>query len=135
MDILDRKCEKFMGGPKVPSRELAHVTIGPRGTMFLNQKAQTLMGRPLAVYLYFNREKDMIILEPTAALTAREAFSLRGVKGMSGRYISANPFCKHLNIRPDATLRFTNPNVDAVGRMYLKLNETVRVPRPRRRKK
>lgn len=36
-----------------------------------------MMGRPLAVYLYFNRPKDMIILEPTQALNGNNAFLLK----------------------------------------------------------
>ena len=54
--------------------ERVHVTIKSGGAIFLNQKAHKMMGRPKAVYLYYNRPKDMIILEPTEALTANNAF-------------------------------------------------------------
>ena len=138
MEMLDRQCEKFMGGPTVPFRERAHITINTKGEIFLNQKAHAMMGRPLAVYLYYNREKDMIILERTDALRSREAFILRefGHKGL-GRRIPANPFCKHFRIQVEGTVRFLNPEVDAVGRMYLKLRDIVTVSRlnPTRRKK
>jgi hypothetical protein len=138
METLDRQCEKFMGGPTVAHRERVHVTINSRGAIFLNQKAHATMGRPLAVYLYYNREKDMIILERTDALRAREAFLLReiGHKGL-GRYIHANPFCKHFRIKVEGTVRFLHPEVDAVGRLYLKLRDTITVSRlnPTKRKK
>lgn len=136
MEILDRQCEKFLGGPSVAYSERVHVTINRKGKIFLNQKAHKLMGSPLAVYLYYNREKDMIILERTDALRARDAFLLREVPG-TGRCIWANSFCKHFRIRVEGTVRFHNLEVDAVGRMFLKLRDTVNVsvgPRTRKKK-
>jgi len=133
MEQLDRQCEKFMGGPTVPYRERVHVTIKSGGAIFLNQKAHKMMGRPQAVHLYFNRQKDMVILEPTAALTSNNAFLLKDA-GRSARLIYANPFCKHFGIRLKATEKFLNPTVDAAGRMYLKLSETITVSRGPRKK-
>lgn len=135
MVMLDRQCEKFMGGPEIAYSERVHVTISPKRAIFLNQKAHSLMGRPLAVYLYFNRQKDMIILEPTSALTANNAFQLRDTAGHGGRHIFASPFCKHFGIRPGKTEKFVNPETDAIGRMYLKLAETITVTRGPRKKK
>jgi len=133
---LDRQCEKFMGGPTEAYGERVHVTIDQKGSIFLNQKAHALMGRPQGVYLYYNRPKDMIILEPTQAVTSNNAFLLKDDGSTkSGRRVFANPFCKHFGIRPDSTLKFINPEADAVGRMYLKLAETVIVDRGPRRKK
>ena len=109
MNLLDRQCEKFLGGPTVPYAERIHATINPGGTMFINRKAHAMMGAPQAVYLYFNREKDMIIVEPTSATTSAAAFTLRETPPVTGRYIYANPFCKHFGIRPDTTLRFLAP--------------------------
>ncbi len=133
MELLDRQCEKFMGGPTVAYSERVHVTIGPTGKIFLNQKAHGLMGRPMAVYLYFNRPKDMIILEPTAAATANNAFLLKA-DAHNGRQIYASPFCKHFGIRLKTTQKFIRPDVDAVGRMYLKLSETITVTSVPRKK-
>ncbi|MEQ1604542.1 MAG: hypothetical protein ABL999_06710 [Pyrinomonadaceae bacterium] len=93
------------------------------------------MGAPQAVYLYFNRSKDMIIVEPTLATSSAAAFTLRETPPITGRYIRANPFCKHFGIRPDTTLRFLDPTTDSIGRLYLKLGETVAVPRPGHRGK
>lgn len=93
-----------------------------------------MMGRPQAVYLYFNRPKNMIILEPTQAATSPESFLLRDA-GHSARQVHANPFCKHFNIRVPTTMRFINPTVDAVGCMYLKLSETVSVALAPRKKR
>ncbi len=131
MPTIDQQCEKFMGGPFVPHAERLHITIDQKGKIFLNRKAHRMIGRALAVYLYFNRPKNMIILEKTDCLTATNAFQLKefGDKASAGRAIYANPFCKHFIIRPTGTLRFLNPEVDAAGRMYLKLHETVNVSR------
>jgi len=135
MEQLDRQCEKFIGGPTVAYSECVHVTLSRTGAIFLNQKAHKMMGAPQAVYLYFNRPKDMIILEPTSALTANEAFQLKENQH-GGRQIYANPFCKHFGIRVDAHQKFIDPTTDSAGRMYLKLSETITVslgPRKKRR--
>ena len=126
-----------MGGPTIPFSERVYVTITRGGAIFLNRKAHKMMGDPMAVYLYYNRPKDMIILEPTSALTASNAFLFRDAgSNSSGRTIYARPFCMHFGIRPDNIQKFLDPEVDSVGRMYLKLSETVNVARgPRISKK
>jgi hypothetical protein len=128
MNTLDRQCEKFLGGPTIPYSERAHATIRFDGRILINQKVHAMMGRPQAVYLYFNRQKDTIILEPTLATTSSEAFTLKD--GQHGsRIVYANPFCKHFGIKAQGTQRFLDPQTDAAGRLYLKLNETVTVTR------
>jgi hypothetical protein len=125
-----------MGGPTQAYGERVHVTIDRTGAIFLNQKAFAMMGRPVAVYLYFNRPKDMIILEPTSASTSGNAFLMKDAGGRhTGRRVQANPFCKHFGIKHDSTHKFIRPEVDAVGRMYLKLSETVIVARGKRPRK
>ena len=95
-----------------------------------------MMGKPLAVYLYYNRSKDMIILERTDAITSNNAFVFRDSQH-SSRTIWAGPFCKHFNIRVQGTVKFLVPATDALGNLYLKLSETSNVSvgkRPRKRK-
>lgn len=136
MNMIDRQCEKFMGGPTVPYKERVHVTLDSGGRIFLNQKAHKMMGQPLGVYLYFNRPKDMIILERTDALTAPNAFVFKD-GGYSSRLLYSKPFLKHFNIRVQGTVKFLDPTTDAVGNLYLKLSETINVSagkRPRRPK-
>lgn len=123
-----------MGGPAVPYGERVHVTISRKGAIFLNQKAHKMMGSPHAVYLYFNRPKDMIVIEPTSALTASNAFLTKESAGFPGRRIYANPFCKNFRIRIEAAQKFLNPETDAAGRMYLKLSETITVATGPRKK-
>lgn len=128
MNILDRQCEKFMGGPTEAFAERVHVTLSSDGRVFLNQKAHRMMGRPQAVFLYFNRVKDLMILEPAQVGGASAAFTLKD-GGHGSRMIYAKPFCKHFNIRVEGTQRFIEPETDAAGRMFLKLSETVNVAR------
>lgn len=136
MNTIDRQCEKFLGGPTVPYKERVHITLDRGGRIFLNQKAHKMMGKPLAVYLYYNRPKDMIILEKTDALTSNNAFVFRDSQH-SSRTIWAGPFCKHFNIRVQGTVKFLDPATDAIGNLYLKLSETINVSvgaRPRKKK-
>lgn len=126
MNTIDRQCEKFLGGPTVAFSERVHVTIDKTGKIFLNAKAHRMMGRPQAVYLYFNRQKDTIILEPTQVGGASAAFSLKDAT-FNARIIWANPFCKHFGIKVDGTQRFVSPETNAAGVMFLKLSEMVKV--------
>lgn len=137
MLIIDQQCEKFMGGPFVPYGQRVWVTINSKGSIFMNQKAFQLMGRPLAVYLYFNRPKNMIIIEKTDCLTANNAFLVKDAGGShnTGRVIRASTFFRHFIIRPKGTLRFTDPQRDRNGCLYLKLHETVNVSTGKRSKK
>ena len=132
---LDRECEKYMGGPSVPYSERVHATIDQRGKIFLNGKLHKMMGSPGGVYLYYNRPKDMIILEPTQSVTSSNAFVLKETTYGNSRVLYANPFCKHFRIRPEGTQRFINPETDAAGRLYLKLTETVSASVGPRKKK
>jgi len=136
MNTIDRQCEKFMGGPTVSYKERVHVTLDNSGRIFLNQKAHNMMGRPLGVYLYYNRPKDMIILERTDALSSNNAFVFKD-GGFSARLLYAKPFFKHFNIRVQGTVKFLTPSTDALGNLYLKLSETINVSvgkRPRKNK-
>ncbi len=123
-----------MGGPTVPYKERVHVTLDAGGRIFLNQKSHKIMGRPLGVYLYYNRPKDMIILEKTDALTAPNVFVFKD-GGYSARILWAGPFCKHFNIRVQGTVKFLDPTTDALGNLYLKLSETINVSAGKRRRK
>ena len=134
MHTIDRQCEKFMGGPTVPYKERVHVTIDAGGRIFLNQKAHKMMGKPLAVYLYYNRPKDMIILEKTDALTSGNAFVFKDA-GYSARLLYSKPFLIHFNIRVQGTVKFLDPTTDALGNLYLKLSETINVSAGKRPRK
>ena len=132
---LNRQFEKFLGGPAIAPNDRLHVTMDAKGTIFLNRKAHEMMGRPAAVYLYFNRPEDTIVLEPTAVAHSNRAFPLKKIASSSGgRLIHSNPFCRHFGIRLSTTEKFVEPHIDSACRMFLKLSETVTVSRPKARK-
>ena len=134
MEQLDRDCEKYRGGPSVAYAERLHATIDHRGKIFINRRLHKQMGAPQAVYLYFNRKKDMIVVEPTQCTSSSESFVMIEANN-GGRVVYSNPFCKNFNIRPEGTQRFIAPETDAIGRLYLKLAETVLVTRGPRKKR
>ena len=73
---MDREWEKFKGGPTAPNCEKIHVTLAPKGIIFINNNLHRLWGKPSAVYLFFNRAADRIALEPTNPRLA-ESFPLK----------------------------------------------------------
>src|SRR5437762_1895312 len=126
---IDSEWEKFHGGPTLPSTDRFHVTINRGGKILLNDRTFRELGKPEAVHLFFNRERDQIAVQPTSA-RAPTAFPVRKRTGR-GFHIYASPFCLHFGIKIDATHSFTQPEI-ADGRLILKLSETVIVSRVRR---
>ncbi len=129
---LDRKFEKFLGGPTKPPEERFHVTITDRNVITVNAKCWRTLGKPKAVYLHFSRFDDIIALEPVDSYNMPSAFPLK--QNQTAWYINAAPFCRHFGIRITETRRFINPDFrdDA---LQLKLSETVSVRRERRMRK
>ena len=62
--FMDREWEKFKGGPAVAMKDRIHVTINAKGMILLNANVHRLLGKPTAVNLYFNRQRDQIAVEP-----------------------------------------------------------------------
>jgi hypothetical protein len=129
---IDREFEKFRGGPTENYAERLHVTINKEYIIGINEKCFRMLGKPPAVYLYYSRARDVILVEPVSSERLPEAFPVK-VKNSTGYRINASPFCKHFGIRPDATLRFIKPNIEG-GRLILKLGDVV-ITRQHRRKK
>ncbi|MEP6847420.1 MAG: hypothetical protein ABI999_01100 [Acidobacteriota bacterium] len=117
---LDRKWEKFQGGP-AGAGEL-RVTINSRGMIYLNRKAYQVFGNPQAVALYYGRENDSIAIEPAYP---RFAENFKVVKKQEGWGIHASTFCRHFGIRVVSTQRFLRPNLTNEGQFILGLRETV----------
>src|SRR6185503_2004704 len=131
---LDREYERFPGGPLKPFSERFHVTLSSSGQLYLNRNAHKLLGNPDAVYIYFNRQKDEIAVEPTSPRLA-QAFPVKHASGKSiGRIVQINPVMKHYGIRLEGTNRFIQPEIDQHGIMHLKLSEIVQIAGRKRRK-
>lgn len=129
--MVDRKFEKYRGGPTVAAAERMYVTLGRTGRLFINRRVHQLMGRPQAVYLYFSRADDQIALEPSSP---RLPESLPLIEAKQGWRVNAAPFCRHFGIRLDTTEKFIRPEVED-GALILKLSETVTVAKLRGKKR
>ncbi len=126
---LDRKFEKFLGGPTQPPEGRVHVTIDKRNVIQMNRRCYRELGKPQAVYLHFSRADDTIAVEPVHSLNSSAAFPLRAYD--TNYTINAAPFCRHFGIALDSTQRFVTPEFRD-GVLQLKLSETVTITRKRR---
>jgi hypothetical protein len=98
-----------------------------------NRNTYHELGKPVAVYLYFSRTRDLIAVEPVRSLNFPDAFPVL-TKNISGYRINAAPFCRHFGITLDNTIRFISPEVRD-GKLELKLAETISVAQARRKQK
>jgi hypothetical protein len=121
---LDRKFEKFNGGPPHRGSPDLRATINNRGLIYLNAKLYETFGRPKAVALYYSREDDTIAIEPAYE---RFAQNFQVVKSQYGWSIHASTFCRHYRIRVPTTQRFVRPEITGEGQLILNLRETVTV--------
>ena len=121
---LDRKWEKFKGGPRAKSSEEVRVTLNRKGLIYMNPKAHQCLGSPKAVALYYSREDDSIAVEPGYP---RFAENFHVVKKQMGWAVHASTFCRHYNIRIPNTERFLRPDLTNEGQLILNLRETVTV--------
>lgn len=122
---LDKKWEKFRGGPAVNKSVAAiRVTINRKGIIYLSSKIYQAMGNPKAVALYYSRDDDAIAVQP-----AYERFieHFQVVKLGTGWGVRASTFCRHYQIRVPNTERFLRPDLDNEGNLILNLRETVTV--------
>ena len=131
--ILDRKFEKFLGGPTQPHETLVYVTLAPTGRIVLNANVYELLGKPPAVYLHFSVPDNTIAIVPVESLRLQSAFPLKQTYS-SGWYINAAPLCTHHGIRLDVTSQFISPEFRD-GALHLKLSEIVAVGRTRTRQR
>jgi hypothetical protein len=131
---LDREYERFRGGATKPSRERLHITINHAGKIFLNSNAHRMIGKPAAAYVYYNRTKDELAIEP-ASPRMPDAFPLRAHNSSGGHTIYASPVTRHFGIKLDGTNKFIAPDIDQHGILHLKLSNIVQTARVRKRKK
>jgi hypothetical protein len=132
--MLDRKFEKFRGGQsdRFGLSTKARVTINRRGMIYLSARMFEAMGRPEAVGLYYNREDDLIAIEPGFE-RSDEHFEV--VKKQSGWAIHASTFCRHYRIKVPNTERFLRPIINEEKTLVVSLKETVTVGGLERKKK
>ena len=132
MAIVGVEWEKFTGGPVKPPGLRMHATIARGGRIHLNANLFKRLGKPEAVWLFFNRRTQQIAVQSTS-IRMPEAFPVGTLHNKSTRYISASSFCTHFGIRIRQTHRFTDPHFSADGKLILDLNKTVIVSRTQKR--
>lgn len=130
-NMLDRKFDKYIGGPTPDPLVRVHITLSPAGRFFFNNKAHELLGRPGGLYIYFSASDDEIAVQPTRSSMPLALPLLHEGKGWR---VNAGPFCRHFRIRLDTTVRFAFPNFTNDG-LILKLRETVTIETARRGRK
>lgn len=128
---MDRAYERFVGGPTPSRHDSLRVTIDRQHVITFNANTHRQMGKPEAVVLYFNREIDTIVLQPSSA-RLNDAFPIRA-KGPSESRVNAAPFCRHFGINIDGSLRFIDPAITENG-LELNLSRVVSVAKRRKRK-
>jgi hypothetical protein len=121
---LDRRWEKFRGGPAMRPGEEIRVTINRKGHIYLSAKAYRAFGKPRAAALYYNRLEDAIAIEPA---NPRSAEHFQVLKKRNGWVIQASTFCRHYKISVPNTERFIRPELKDGGQVILNLHETVTV--------
>ena len=126
---LDRKFEKFLGGPVEPPAERVHATIDKRSVITMNAKCYRELGKPPGAFLHFSRIDDTIAIEPASSLMLPGVFPFHA--NGTARYLYAASFTRHFRIDLDTTLRFISPDFRD-GALQLKLSETVTIARTRR---
>jgi hypothetical protein len=114
--------EEFEHGPVDATSKRLHVTIDPRGHLFLNRHAIEAMGEPDAVTLMYDRRRSTIGLK-RSPLGKPNAYRLKRKSKTSGRIIYTAQFCRHYSICPDETLAFVAAEVNKHGVLILDLNE------------
>ena len=129
---LERKWEKFNGGPARSAADELRVSINHRGRIYMNARLYQAMGQPKAVAIYYNREDDAIALEPAYP---RFIQNFPIVKHMYGWMVHASSFCRHFRINIPSTQRFIRPEITQEGQLILKLRETVTVGGARRKRR
>ncbi|MBK8467390.1 MAG: hypothetical protein IPL32_16360 [Chloracidobacterium sp.] len=126
---LDRKFEKFLGGPIEPPEQRIHVSIDSRNVISLNAKSYSMIGKPVGAWLHFSRVDDTIAIEPVDSLMLTGVFPFRA--NGSGRYLNAASFCRNFGITLDTTFRFLSPEFKD-GALHLKMKETIVIARRRK---
>ena len=120
---------RFGGKPNAYIRsEGMRVTVGPRGDIYVNEKAWEALGRPPAVILLFDAIRRVIGLEPAESWEPN-SFPLREKKRCKGRIIHASPFFVHFMIKTSRTVLFNKIDLDEKCVMSLPLDSITAITR------
>lgn len=110
------------------ARREPRVTLGRKGTFYLNGDAFEVLGEPGAVELLYDGNRRIIGLKPTDPRKLN-AFVIK--HHGTGRYkrISAAAFCQHYRLRLDGTYLFDGVDLDHDGVLLLDMAKMITVGR------
>lgn len=114
---------------RATARKEPRVTLGLKGTFYLNGIAYEALGAPAAVEMLYDGNRRIIGLRPVD-IKKRNAFAIKR-HGKHGHYkrICAAAFCTHYRIPSRETLLFEGVDLDNDGVLLLDLGQTIRVGR------
>lgn len=105
------------------------MTLGAKGTFYLNGVAFDALERPAAVEMLYDGNRRIIGLRPTDPRRHNAFVVKHHGKGGSYKRISAAAFCSHFRLKYDRTLLFEQAELDNDGVMTLDLGKTIEVGR------
>ena len=129
---MDKEWERYHGGPTAPTETRMHAAISPQGQIFINKNLYRVIGRPEAVYIYFNRGRQQIALE-SASSRLPQAFPIK--EAQNGYRLQVAPFLRHHGIRLSDRLKFVRPDIAPGGQLVLDLTHTVVANGAKRKRK
>lgn len=114
---------------RASARTEPRVTLGAKGTFYLNGAAYEALRSPAAVEMMYDSNERVIGIKPIDP-QRRNAFVVKH-HGSGGSYkrISAAAFCRHFRIDTRDTVLFEEPDLDNDGVMRLDRARTIRVTR------
>ena len=122
--------ETFVGMQfRAMGRREPRVTLGAKGTFYLNGLAFEALERAKAVELLYDGNRRIIGLKPTDP-KKRNAFVVKQ-HGTTGNYrrISAAAFVRHFRLRIEGTMLFDEVDLDNEGVLLLDLAKVIHVGR------
>ena len=127
---MNRHWETFEGKQyKHTARKEARVTLGAKGTFYLNGIAYDALERPGAVEMLYDGNRRVIGLKPTDPRKRNAFLVKKHCTAGSYRRISAAAFCSHFRLKFDRTVLFDQVDLDNEGVMLLDLGKVVEIGR------
>ena len=102
-----------------------YVTMNKLGSITMSRVTHERLGAPEAVLVMYDAMNQRLGLEP-AKRDARNAYPVRKYGRRGGRIVRAYRLVTEFGIKPNDTIEFHQPKIDADGRLILDL-KTIRI--------
>ena len=113
-----------------PTKDAIYASINSVGELLLNKHAYDLIDRPEAVIMMHEPETYSIGIQKAERMMPN-AFKVRKKSDATNYVIRAKPFCDHLEIKYERTVRFLDAKLED-GVLAINLTKTTRVTRKKR---